>query len=300
MVAEPLERAALKTLAGACALTLALPGCRDASVRVPPLPPFRSQSQASISAFRDADRLARGSPDSADFIGRLGMLYHAYQFLHEGRVCYEIARERAPDEFRWVYYQGKLEKTAFQYEASEALFRRALEMRPRDAELWAELGELYAMWGRRDDAAKPLEKALELDPIEPTAALAKARLLSIEQKWQEIVALLTPLMERQPRLSAAHRYLAAAYSALGIEDKRAFHQELGEYGTARRKREDEGAQRPRRCGNPERRSRARRGDTSDEVLPLPQRRPDLPKSARTACGGHGRFGACNVRQAGTG
>lgn len=231
-MAEPLGRAALKTLAGGCALTLALLGCRDASDRLPPLPGFRSQNQASVSEFREADRRARASPSSPDAVGALGMLYHAYQFLGEARHCYEIARELAPDEFRWIYYQGKLEKTAFNYEASEALFRRALEMKPQDAELWAELGELYVLWARRGDAAGPLAKALELDPLQPTAALAKARLLSTEQKWRDVIAVLTPLIERHPRLSAAHRYLAAAYGALGVEGKRAFHQEQGEYGTA--------------------------------------------------------------------
>ena len=39
-------------------------------------------------------------------------------------------------------------------------------------------------------------------------------------------------MTPYPRLSRAHQQLAAAYGALGIENKRAFHQEAGEYGSA--------------------------------------------------------------------
>jgi tetratricopeptide (TPR) repeat protein len=231
-VAEPLEREAIRKLAAACALSAALLDCRDATDRLPSLPRFPSQNEVSVSAFGDADRRARERPVSAHSVGRLGMLYHAYQFLAQARVCYEIARELAPGEFRWIYYSAKLEKTAFNYEASEAFFLRALQMKPEDAELWAELGDLYLLWARAADAARHLEKALELDPLQPTAALGKARLLSIDQKWQEVIGLMTPLLGRHPRLSAAHRYLAAAYGAMGMEEKRAFHQEQGEYGSA--------------------------------------------------------------------
>jgi len=98
-------------------------------------------------------------PRSAEAIGRLGMLYHAYRFLDEARTSYRIAHELAPDDFRFVYYAAKLEKTAFAYEAAEALFRSAIAMKPGDAELWAELGDLYLMWNRREDAETHLGKA---------------------------------------------------------------------------------------------------------------------------------------------
>jgi tetratricopeptide (TPR) repeat protein len=147
-------------------------------------------------------------------------------------VCYKTALYLAPREFRWIYYLAKLEKSAFNYEASEALFLLTAQMKPKDAELWAELADLYLMGARKEEAARSSGKALELDPMQPTAILAQARLLSLEGKWNEVIPLLEPLLERYPRLSAAHRYLAGAYGALGDEDKRAFHQVLGEHGTS--------------------------------------------------------------------
>lgn len=160
------------------------------------------------------------------------MLYFAYQFLGEGRVCFELARELAPDEFRWIYYGAMLDKRAFEYESSELLFVRALELRADDAELHAELGELYLMWARRDDARVELDRALELAPLQPVAALGKARLLALAQDWDGVLALMAPLLERHPRLSEAHKFAAAAYDALGNAELVAFHQEEGEYGSA--------------------------------------------------------------------
>ena len=209
-------------------------GCREAppAPPLPELPDLGGMNPRSVEAFREADRAAREAPEDAEKAGRLGMLYHAYQVFHEARACYRRARALDPLEFRWVYYEAMLEKKVYEYEASEALFLRALEMRPGNAELEAELGELYLMWARRDEAKRRLDDALGRDPLQPTAALGEARLLTLEQKWRDVIALLEPLLERYPRLSQAHKFLAAAYGALGEEDRRAHHQELGEYGSA--------------------------------------------------------------------
>lgn len=231
MVAKPLGRSvAVRGLVAAVAVA-AFTGCNPTGARLPPLPAFTYQNETSIARFRAADARARQEP-GADTVGRLGMLYHAYQFHEEARACYEIARELEPGEFRWIYYGAMLEKATFAYEEAERLFRRALELRPEDAELWAELGDLYLMWARRDDARAHLERALEIDPVQPVAALGTARLLSLEQEWRDVIALLTPLLERHPRLSKAHQYLAAAYGALGDTERQAFHLEQGEYGSA--------------------------------------------------------------------
>jgi tetratricopeptide (TPR) repeat protein len=189
------------------------------------------QNPASIARFVEADRKAR-EDRSADSAGRLGMLYHSYQFLDEARRCYEIARTLEPLELRWVFYGAKVEKAAFRYEAGERLFLEALAKSPGDAEILAELGDLYLMWNRGEDAKLRFEKALSIEPLQPLASLGTARLALLRQDWGEVTRLLVPLLERHPRLSRAHQYLSAAYGALGAEDRRSLHQEAGKYGSA--------------------------------------------------------------------
>lgn len=192
---------------------------------------FTYQNDASVARFHEADALAHRDTD-AESVGRLGMLYHAYQFHDQARASYALSRELAPGEFRWIYYGAVLDKETFHYETAEALFLRALELRPDDAELHAELGDLYLMWARREDARVHLDKALALDPIQPVAALGKARLLTLSQDWNGVIALMIPLLQQHPRLSKAHQYLAAAYGALGDTERQALHEEEGEYGSA--------------------------------------------------------------------
>lgn len=218
-----------KLLRGFTLLILGI-GCRGAPA-IPSLPAFQKQNQASISRFIEADRKAK-EDGSAESVGRLGMLYHSYQFLDEARRCYEIARGLAPGEERWIFYGAKAEKAAFRYEASEKLFRQALETSPEDPEILAELGDLYLMWGRAEEAQRNLERALELEPREPLAALGKARLAVLREDWRQVIDLLLPLLERHPRLSRAHQYLAAAYGAVGDRERQKSHQEAGEYGSA--------------------------------------------------------------------
>ena len=200
--------------------------------QLPPLPAFVHQNRSSIELFQKTDQLARQEPHSAERIGRLGMTYHAYRFMAEARRSYELARKFAPDEFRWLYYQGFLEKTVFNFRAAESIFRLALELKPDSAEIWAELGDLYLKWNRPDDAATHLTRALVLDPAQPLAALGQARLALLTENWERAIALLTPILDAHPRRSLCHKYLAQAYSNLGRADEAAQHLSLGDYGSA--------------------------------------------------------------------
>ena len=200
--------------------------------RLPALPAFVYQNDTSIAVFRNADRLARQAPPSAERIGRLGMTYHAYRFMHEARLGYALARTLAPDDYRWVYYPAFLEKAVFEFTASEDLFNAALAFQPDSAEVWAELGDLYLMWNRPDEAAAHLARALELDPTQPVAALGQARLALLEENWEAAIALLTPILDLHPRLSLCHKYLARAYSNLGRGADQAYHASRADYGSA--------------------------------------------------------------------
>ena len=205
---------------------------RESVISRLPLPPkFVYQNRSSIELFREADQLARQEPLSAERIGRLGMTYHAYRFKDEARQSYELARNIAPNEYRWIYYQAFLEKSVFDFRKAESLFKRALEFKLDSAEVLAELGDLYLKWNRPDDAATHFTKALTIEPLQPLAALGQARLALITERWNEALALLVPILDTHPRLSLGHKYLARAYVNLGLTDKAEHHLSLSDYGS---------------------------------------------------------------------
>jgi len=78
VVAESLVRA----LTAALALATVFSACERTVDRLPALPAFTHENAISIARFRAADVRARKDP-SAENVGRLGMLYHAYQFQPE-------------------------------------------------------------------------------------------------------------------------------------------------------------------------------------------------------------------------
>ncbi|HJO18236.1 MAG TPA: hypothetical protein QGH09_08570 [Vicinamibacterales bacterium] len=199
--------------------------------RLPLLPNFVYQNKSSIELFHEADRLARQEPLSAERIGRLGMTYHAYRFTDEARQTYALARNIAPNEYRWVYYQAFLEKSVFDFQKAETFFQEALEYKSDSAEVLAELGDLYLKWNRPDDAAIHFTKALTLERSQPLAALGQARLALIAERWNEALALLIPILDTHPRLSLCHKYLARAYVNLGLPDKAEHHLSLSDYGS---------------------------------------------------------------------
>ena len=199
--------------------------------QLPLLPKFVYQNRSSIELFHEADRLARQEPLSAERIGRLGMTYHAYRFTDEARQTYTLARNIAPNEYRWVYYQAFLEKSVFDFQKAESFFHQALEFKSDSAEVLAELGDLYLKWNRPDDAATHFTRALTLERLQPLAALGQARLALIAERWEEALALLIPILDTHPRLSLCHKYLARAYVNLGLPDKAEHHLSLSDYGS---------------------------------------------------------------------
>ena len=223
------HRSLIRALPGVVVASLL--SCRDAPPRLPELPPPGANNAVTIARFEQArsEALATGGPAA---IGRLGMMFHAYQLHAEASACYDLAAAKEPDSLDWAFYRALAEKARYEYELAEESFLRALELAPEDAEIHAELGELYLMWSRRDDAEAHLDRALELEPLQPLGALGRARLLTLEGDWDGVVDTMRPLLERYPRLSRAHQYVAAAYGALGDAERQAFHQEAGEYGAA--------------------------------------------------------------------
>lgn len=103
-------------------------------------------------------------------------------------------------------------------EGIAALDRQLID-HPSDAALLAKRASLYALDGRWSDAAGDYEDAYELDPALPGIEHHLANALLHIGEPERAIALLTPLLKREPHHVDAHIVRARAYLSVGETQK---------------------------------------------------------------------------------
>jgi len=101
---------------------------------------------------------------------------------------------------------------------AEALFKRVLRIMPDYAPAYRNLGELYVLLGRRDEAESAYLKAHELDPRDVKTSLALGTVYGETDKFERSVEILNSI-PAEVRPSAALPVLASDYLALRQPDK---------------------------------------------------------------------------------
>ncbi len=96
---------------------------------------------------------------------------------------------------------------------AETLFRRAIELDPKDPSYYASLGKMLRMEGpgRLDEAAEVLQKAWDLDPHDAYTGLHLAYCREGKGDFAGAQALLEQVVREQPDLQPAHLALATAF-----------------------------------------------------------------------------------------
>ena len=153
--------------------------------------------------------------------GEMGALYQAYGLFEAARASYLNAAQLAPDDFRWHYYLGLLERDRNQPEASIASLQRALTLAPGDVPTLVRLGEMQRDQGRADLAAPLLEKAAALDPDNAAALATLGQIALSDREFEQAAALLERALRLQPDASSLRSPLAMAYRGLGDRDQAA-------------------------------------------------------------------------------
>ncbi|MEE8524680.1 MAG: tetratricopeptide repeat protein, partial [Thermoanaerobaculia bacterium] len=130
-----------------------------------PDPDTSSMTVPVARAIREARAAALAQPDSADAVGRLGQVYHAHGLYDAAAACYEIARKRAPDDFRWVYLLAGVEELrSAEGERVDELFRAAIRLLPRYPPVYVRHGDALLRLGRWAEARDAYAAAIERDP----------------------------------------------------------------------------------------------------------------------------------------
>ena len=103
----------------------------------------------------------------------------------------------------------------FDWKASEAEFRRAIQLDRRLAPAYHGYACLLSHWGRTAEAQQAIRRAQEFDPVSPLLAVTAGRIEYYARRYQHAIAILRDVLEREPSFSQAHYYLAMSLGQLG-------------------------------------------------------------------------------------
>ncbi|MGH9159353.1 MAG: tetratricopeptide repeat protein [Vicinamibacteraceae bacterium] len=183
-----------------------------------------------VEALERADR-----GPTAETIGELGLLLHAYDRFDRAAACYERARRLAPRAFEWAYYQSVALAMAGEIDRAVATLEEALTLRPDDVPARFRLADLQLKQGRLDASARLYRRVLRDHPRSAVAHYGLARALSAQGGREAVPPDALRHYERAaalaPAFGATHYALALAYRTLG--DRARAEASLARYHEAR-------------------------------------------------------------------
>jgi Flp pilus assembly protein TadD len=104
----------------------------------------------------------------------------------EAEAAYRRAMELDPKDARpWFDLGNLLQDHLGRYDEAEAAYRRVMELDPKDARPWNNLGNLLQdHLGRYDEAEAAYRRAMDLDPADPFPVANLARLLARQDQGE--------------------------------------------------------------------------------------------------------------------
>lgn len=234
--------AALFTCAAVVAILAA--GCAPGTDRLPTealavkpvrpvtLPPLstaivsvREQIQRSYSALTMA--VQSGSPPAilAKAYGQYGQLLMAGRFFDAAEAAFLNAQAQAPEDARWPYFLGVINRRQGDFPHAEAEFTRTLALTPGNLAAHVWLGRIYLDSGRPDLAAAEYERAQALAPTY-AGEFGLGRAALDRHNYAGAVNHLERALTLEPKASVAHYPLALAYRGAGQPEQAAAHLRL--------------------------------------------------------------------------
>ena len=167
-----------------------------------------------LKAIEDAQKAVRKSPNTADVWGQLGHVYLSHGWEVPAIPCYRQASVLAPNEFKWLYFLGRLTKQR-QPEVAVKHLTRALTLDAAYAPAHLYLASALRILGRFDEAQQHLKRAKQLQPNNPFSELWLGEIALARQQVKLARTHLERALRLNPGQSEAHALMAQVAIALG-------------------------------------------------------------------------------------
>jgi tetratricopeptide (TPR) repeat protein len=128
---------------------------------LPELPRLNVENFAAEirTQVQTAYQQAQAKPRDAAAAGQLGMILHAYEQYDFATPCYARARQLAPQEARWSYYEALAQSALGRHAEAIALLQTVLRVQPNNLPAQLRLAEVLLAAGRHREC-QPLFEAL--------------------------------------------------------------------------------------------------------------------------------------------
>jgi len=181
-------------------------------------------ARVHMRAFNDATRRMFEKTPASYRVNQLsGEIFETENKFAEAAAEYRKAIEKNPRALNLHFRLGRA--ILLESHSPEALakaqkeFEAELALNAEDPAAEFQIGQILDAGGRREDALAHFQKALELSPNFPEAALAVGRIRVQDKQYAEAIPLLERVVAAQPRNEAAHYSLMMAYRNSGQMDK---------------------------------------------------------------------------------
>ena len=183
-----------------------------------------------LKAIRDAQDAVRSSPDDAEVWGYLGHVYLSHGWEVPAIPCYRQASRLAPNEFKWLYFLGRLTKQRHP-EAAVKHLTRALTLDAAYAPAHLYLASALRILGKFDAAAQHLKQAKRLQPDNPFSELWLGEIALARQNVKLARTHLAQALRLNPRQSEAHALMAQVAITLGDKQLAKRHAEAARHAS---------------------------------------------------------------------
>lgn len=187
-----------------------------------PDPDTTGMSPPAVRLIRDARLAALAAPESDEAVGRLCQVLHAHWLSDAAAECYAIARDLAPQEFRWAYLLAVVEEIrGADGEQVDRLFREARSLAPRYPPLHVRHADALLRLGQWEEARDAYATAVELDPSLVLAHRGLGQAATLLGDGPAAVEHLEEAAALSPEDRIVHTALARAYTMAGRPEQAA-------------------------------------------------------------------------------
>ncbi len=153
--------------------------------------------------------------------GKLGHLYHAYDFIDAAAACYYNASQLQPEVYRWNYCVAFIAQKNGDFKKALAYYMRSRSMDVTTDLIYLiniRIGECYQSLNDLENANHAFQIAYTLNPQGPTALARLGELYLAQKEYDKAVNFLNLALSLEPSANKLHYPLAMAYRRLGNKD----------------------------------------------------------------------------------